>query len=234
MALTAALGDGNIAAMSRLFRPWPKRMAGLLAAGVALGLLADGTLVGAQSGGNVIYACVFDNPTGPNTRIVPETELPCPERSVFTSWSIQGPAGPKGAAGVAGPKGAPGPPGPKGFGLAQGVSKTAFQWIKDGKPAVLNLLLPPGKYLVIAKANIDGSNYDCELFRAGKAPVLDEGFGGGQEERVASTVSVQRLVNLPEGGKMRLVCSNYSGKQTYVRQRKITAIPLGGYFQSGN
>jgi len=203
-------------------------MAGLLAAGVALGLLADGTLVGAQSGGNVIYACVFDNPTGPNTRIVPRTELPCPERSVLTSWSVQGPAGPKGAPGV------PGPPGAKGFGLAQGASKNALQWIKDGQPAVLNLLLPPGKYLVIAKANIDGSNYDCELFRAGKASVLDEGFGGGQEERVASTVSVQRLVNLPEGGKMRLVCRNYSGKQTYVRQRKITAIPLDGYFQSGN
>ena len=220
--------------MSRLSRPWPKPMAALLVAGIALGLLADGTLVGAQSGGNVIYACVFDNPTGPNTRIVPETELPCPERSVFRSWSIQGPAGPTGAAGAKGPPGAPGPPGPKGSGLAQGASKTPFQWIEKGKPVVLNLLLPPGRYLVIAKANIDGSNYDCELFRAGKASVLDEGFGGGQSERVASTVFVQRLVNLPEGGKMRLVCSNYSAKQTWVRQRKITAIPLDGYYQSGN
>lgn len=197
-------------------------MIGLLAAGVAMGLLADGTLVGAQSGGNVIYACVFDNPTGPNTRIVPETELPCPERSAVRSWSIQGPPG------------APGPPGPKGSGLAQGASKTPFQWIEKGKPVVLNLLLPPGRYLVIGKANIEGSNYDCELFRAGKASLLDEGFGGGQEERVASTVFVQRLVNLPDGGKMRLVCSNYSGKQTWVRQRKITAIPLDGYYHSGN
>lgn len=203
-------------------------MAGLLAAGVALGLLADGTLVGAQSAPNVIYACVSDNPTGPNTRIVPETELPCAERSAFRSWSVQGPAGPPGAAG------APGPPGTKGLGLAQGAAKTPLQWIENGKPAVLNLLLPPGKYLVIAKANIEGSNYDCELYRAGKASVLDEGFGGGQSERVASTVSIQRLVNLPDGGKLRLKCSNYSGKQTYVRQRKITAIPLSGYYQSGN
>ncbi len=197
-------------------------MIGLLAAGVAVGLLADGTLVGAQSGGSVIHACVFDTPTGPNTRIVSEAELPCPERSVARSWSMQGPPG------------APGPPGPKGSGLAQGASKTPFQWIEKGKPVVLNLLLPPGRYLVIAKANIEGPNYDCELFRAGKASVLDEGFGGGQEERVASTVFVQRLVNLPEGGKMRLVCSNYTGKQTWVRQRKITAIPLDGYYHSGN
>ena len=42
-------------------------------------------------------------------------------------------------------------------------------------------------------------------------------------------MSIQRLVNLPDGGKMRLKCSNYSGKQ-----RKITAIPLSGYYQSGN
>ena len=208
--------------MSPMSRAGTKRIAALLAAGVALGLLADGTLVGAQSGVGVVYACVFDTPTGPNTRIVPETELPCPERSVSRSWSIQGPAGP------------PGPPGPAGSALAQGTSKTAFQWIEKGNPVVLNLLLPPGKYLVIGKANIEGTNYDCELFRAGKASVLDEGFGGGQEERVASTVSVQRLVNLPGGGKMRLRCSNYSGKQTWVRQRKLTAIPLDGYYQSGS
>ncbi|HYI34987.1 MAG TPA: hypothetical protein VEX39_00150, partial [Thermoleophilaceae bacterium] len=60
--------------------PW-KRTAGLIAVGAAVGFLADGTLVGAQSGGGTIYACVFDNATGPNTRIVPEADLPCPERS---------------------------------------------------------------------------------------------------------------------------------------------------------
>ena len=66
-------------------RQWWKRPAALLAAGAVVGLLADGTLVGAQSGGNVVYACVFDNPTGPNTRIVREADLPCPERSALQS-----------------------------------------------------------------------------------------------------------------------------------------------------
>ncbi len=112
---------------------WWKRSAGLIAAGVVIGVLADGTLVGAQSGG-VVYACVFDNPTGPNTRIVPEADLPCPERSALRSWSVQGPAGPPGAPGpkgatgaqgAQGPKGPKGPKGSSGGGISYGASKSA-------------------------------------------------------------------------------------------------------------
>jgi hypothetical protein len=213
-------------------------MAGLLAAGVALGLLADGALVGAQSGGNIIYACVFDNPTGPNTRIVLEADLPCPERSALQSWSIQGPVGPPGKAGSpgpvgpAGPKGAPGAKGPAGVGLAYGARKTATRFIAKGKQALLNLPLPPGRYMVIAKAAIQGENFACELVRAGSGSVLDEGIAGFAEFS-ASTVSLQRLLNLPAGGKVRLKCHNYGNQQMTVRQRKVTAIQLDGYLDLG-
>jgi hypothetical protein len=70
-----------------MWSSWWKRAAGLIAVGVVAGLLAGATLVGAQSGGNVVYACIFDNATGPNTRIVAEADLPCPQRSVLRSWS---------------------------------------------------------------------------------------------------------------------------------------------------
>jgi hypothetical protein len=99
--------------------------------------------------GKVVYACVFDDLTGPNTRIVAEADLPCPARSVLRSWSIQGPPGapgPKGATGLkgpAGPKGptvATGPKGPKDLGVAYGASKsrsspplwTLRRWVPTG------------------------------------------------------------------------------------------------------
>lgn len=217
-----------------------KRTAGLLAAGVALGLVADGTLVGAQSGGNIIYACVFDTATGPNTRIVEETELPCPDRSVRKSWSIQGPAGAAGPKGAPGPKGAKGPKGPKGpkgsgsDGLAYGASKSAQQQIPKGGSVDLKLPLPKGRYFVTAKASLQTDNVKCKLLRDGNPSPLDEG-SVGSEVRLAGTVSVQRLQTLSAEGRVRLRCVNQSNEQlTFVFDRHITAIQLDGYLHLGS
>jgi hypothetical protein len=207
-----------------------KRGAGLLVAGAALGLVADGTLVGAQTGGNVIYACVFDNPTGPNTRIVAETELPCPERSVRKSWSVQGPAG------AAGPQGPPGPKGPKGpasGGLAYGASKSAQQQIPKGGSVDLKLPLEKGRYFLTAKASLQTDNVKCKLLRDGNASALDAG-SVGSDERLAATVSVQRLHMLTGPGRVRLRCFNQSNELTFVFDRRITAIQLDGYLQLGS
>jgi hypothetical protein len=139
-----------------------RRSAGLLVAGVVIGVLADGTLVGAQSGG-VVYACVFDYPTGPNTRIVAEADLPCPERSTLRSWAQQGPAGPQGASGPPGPKGATGaqglqgPKGTKGSpggGTSYGASKSVGVQIPIDGSVSLKLPLPKGRYFVSAKAGL--------------------------------------------------------------------------------
>ena len=162
---------------------WWKRSAGLIAAGVVVGVLADGTLVGAQSGG-VVYACVFDNPTGPNTRIVPEADLPCPERSSLRSWSVQGPAGPagasgppgpKGAAGIQGPQGPKGPKGSSGGGTSYGASKSLGVQIPIDGSISLKLPLPKGRYFVSAKAGLQTENVKCRLLRVGKAADLDAG-----------------------------------------------------------
>jgi hypothetical protein len=218
---------------------WWKRTAGLIAAGAAVGLLADGALVGAQSGGGTIYACVFDNPTGPNTRIVPEADLPCPERSVLTSWSIQGPPGTPGPAGPVGPKGTTGavgpkgPQGPKGNGTAYGASKSAQQQIPKGGSVALTLPLPAGRYFVNAKASLQTDNVKCKLLRVGNPSALDAA-SVGSDEYMAGTVSVQRLQLLKAGGKVRLTCSNQSNQLAFVFNRRIVAVGIDGFLELGS
>ena len=220
---------------------WWKRSAGLIAAGVVVGVLADGTLVGAQSGG-VVYACVFDNPTGPNTRIVPEADLPCPERSSLRSWSVQGPAGPagasgppgpKGAAGIQGPQGPKGPKGSSGGGTSYGASKSLGVQIPIDGSVSLKLPLPKGRYFVSAKAGLQTENVKCRLLRVGKAADLDAG-SLGSENHAAGTVSVQRLVLLQSAGELRLTCVNQSGKLTFAKNRRIAAIAIDGFLELGN
>ena len=220
---------------------WWKRSAGLVAAGVVIGVLADGTLVGAQSGG-VVYACVFDNPTGPNTRIVAEAELPCPERSSLRSWSVQGPAGPVGAPGPPGPKGATGaqglkgpkgPKGPAGGGTSYGASKSASVQIPKNGSVSLKLPLPKGRYFVSAKAGLQTDNVKCRLQRVGKPADLDAG-SLGSEQHAAGTVSVQRLVLLQSAGELRLTCVNQSNKLAFANNRRIAAIGIDGFLELGN
>lgn len=218
----------------------------MLAAGVGLGLLAGATVVGAQGGGT-IYACVFDNPTGPNVRIVTEADLPCPVRSEPLSWAVEGPQGPQGVAGnqglpgpqgVAGAKGstgAVGPPGAAGAGaVAWGRFKSGFKVLKKGQSTSLDLKLPQaGLYAVIAKAAFQASNYNCTLRRLGKpsSAYHDESFGGGAAG--GGTVFLHFLYDFPAGGVARLRCSNYSNQQATVSNRKITAIKLGGFLNVG-
>jgi hypothetical protein len=218
-----------------------KRSAGLVVAGVVIGVLADGTLVGAQSGG-VVYACVFDNPTGPNTRIVAEADLPCPERSSLRSWSVQGPMGPAGASGPPGPKGATGaqglqgPKGPKGAsggGTSYGASKSAGVQIPIDGSVSLKLPLPKGRYFVSAKAGLQTENVKCRLLRVGKAADLDAGSLGSAEQ-AAGTVSVQRLVLLQSAGELRLTCVNQGGKLTFAKNRRIAAIAIDGFLELGS
>jgi hypothetical protein len=220
--------------------PW-KRTAGLIAVGAAVGFLADGTLVGAQSGGGTIYACVFDNATGPNTRIVSEADLPCPERSEVASWSVQGPSGPtgpQGATGAAGPKGATGavgpkgPQGPKGNGVSYGASKSAPQEIPKGGSVALNLPLAPGRYFVSAKAGLQTDNVKCKLLRVGKSTPLDAASVGAGEH-VAGAVSVQRLLHLSSEGKVRLTCTNQSNHLAFVSNRRIVAVGIDGFLELG-
>jgi hypothetical protein len=218
-----------------------KRSAGLLVAGVVIGVLADGTLVGAQSGG-VVYACVFDNPTGPNTRIVAEADLPCPERSTLRSWAQQGPAGPQGASGPPGPKGATGaqglqgPKGTKGSpggGTSYGASKSVGVQIPIDGSVSLKLPLPKGRYFVSAKAGLQTENVKCHLVRVGKSTDLDAGSLGSAEQ-AAGTVSVQRLVLLQSAGELRLTCVNQGGKLTFAKNRRIAAIAIDGFLELGN
>ena len=220
--------------------PW-KRTAGLIAIGAAVGFLADGTLVGAQSGGGTIYACVFDNATGPNTRIVPEADLPCPERSELASWSVQGPpgaVGPKGATGAAGPQGATGQVGPKGPSGPQGqrhrirsVQERA-QAIPKGGSVSLTLPLPAGRYFVNAKAGLQTDNVKCRLFRVGKSTALDAA-SVGSDACMAGTVSVQRLQYLKSQGKVRLTCTNQSNQLAFVFNRRIVAVGIDGFLELG-
>ena len=223
-------------------RQWWKRPAALLAAGAVVGLLADGTLVGAQSGGNVVHACVFDNPTGPNTRIVREADLPCPERSALQSWSIQGPPGPPGVPGTAGLKGstgaqgAQGPTGPKGakgIGIAYGAAKSAWVQIPKGGSVALTLPLPAGRYFVTAKASLQTDNVKCKLLRVGKPADLDAG-SVGSVEHAAGTVSLQRLQLFKTEGKMRLTCANQSNQLTFASNRRITAVGVDGFLELGS
>jgi len=220
---------------------WWKRSAGLIAAGVVIGVLADGTLVGAQSGG-VVYACVFDNPTGPNTRIVPEAELPCPERSALRSWSVQGPAGapgapgPKGATGAQGaqgPKGPTGPKGPAGGGISYGAAKSASVQIPKNGFLSLKLPLPKGRYFLSAKASLQTDNVKCHLVRVGKAADLDAGSVGA-DDRLAGTVSLQRLQLLQSAGEVRLKCVNQSNELAFVSNRRIAAIGIDGFLELGS
>jgi hypothetical protein len=217
---------------------WWKRSAGLIAAGVVVGVLADGTLVGAQSGG-AVYACVFDNPTGPNTRIVTEAELPCPERSSLRSWSVQGPAGPSGAPGPPGPKGSQGiqgPKGPKGSsggGTSYGASKSAWIQIPKNGSVSLKLPLPKGRYFVSAKAGLQTDNVKCHLIKVGKSTDLDAGsLGSG--EYAAGTVSVQRLVLLQSAGELRLKCVNQSNQLANANNRRIAAVRIDGFLELGS
>ncbi len=218
---------------------WWKRSVGLVAAGVAVGLLADGTLVGAQSGGNIVYACVFDNPTGPNTRIVGEAELPCPERSVLRSWSIQGPPGapgPKGATGSKGATGATGPKGPKGAqggGTSYGASKSASVQIPKGGSVAITLPLSKGRYFVTAKAALQTDNVKCKLLRVGAAAPLDAASVGAGEY-MAGAVSVQRLLLLKGEGKVRLTCFNQSNQIAFVSNRRIAALAVDGFLELGS
>jgi hypothetical protein len=218
-----------------------KRSTGLLVAGAVIGVLADGTLVGAQSGG-VVYACVFDNPTGPNTRIVAEADLPCPERSSLRSWSVQGPMGPAGASGPPGPKGATGiqgpqgPKGPKGSsggGTSYGASKALAVQIPHKGSVSLTLPLPKGRYFVSAKAGLQTDNVKCHLVKVGKATDLDAG-SLGTDEHAAGVVSVQRLVLMQSEGKVRLTCVNQSNQLTYTSNRRIAAIAIDGFLELGN
>jgi hypothetical protein len=213
----------------------------LIAVGVVAGLLAGATLVGAQSGGNVVYACIFDNPTGPNTRIVAEADLPCPERSVLRSWSIQGPPGapgPKGPTGLKGPTGpkgptgAPGAKGPKGLGVAYGASKSGWVEIPHGGSVALTLPLPKGRYFVTAKAGLQTDNVKCKLLRVGKSAALDAASVGA-DEFMAGAVSVQRLQLLKGEGKLRLTCVNQSNQLSFVHNRRITAIAVDGFLELG-
>ena len=218
-----------------------KRSAGLLVAGVVIGVLADGTLVGAQSGG-VVYACVFDNPTGPNTRIVAEADLPCPERSTLRSWAQQGPAGPQGASGPPGPKGAtgiqgpPGPKGPKGpggGGTSYGISKSAWVEIPKNGSLTLKLPLAKGRYFLSAKASLQTDNVKCHLVRVGKSADLDAG-SLGSAEHAAGTVSLQRLQLLQSAGEIRLKCVNQSNQLAFVSNRRLTAIGIDGFLELGS
>ena len=214
---------------------WWKRPAALIAAGAVVGLLAGGTFVGAQSGG-VVYACVFDNPTGPNTRIVQGTDLPCPERSELRSWSVQGPpgaqgpAGPKGATGAQGPKG---PKGPKGGGVAYGAAKSAWVHIPKGGSVALTLPLPAGSYFVSAKASLQTDNVKCRLLRVGKPSDLDAGSVGA-DVRMAGTVSVQRFQLLKTEGKVRLTCFNQSNEPAFASNRRISAVEVDGFLELGS
>jgi hypothetical protein len=218
-----------------------KRSVGLVAAGAVIGVLADGTLVGAQSGG-VVYACVFDNPTGPNTRIVAEADLPCPERSSLRSWSTQGPMGPAGAPGPPGPKGATGiqgpqgPKGPKGAsggGISYGASKSAGVQIPINGSISLKLPLPKGRYFVSAKAGLQTENVKCSLVKVGKATDLDAG-ALGSDSQAAGTVSVQRLVLMQSAGELRLTCVNQGGKLSFAKNRRIAAIAIDGFLELGS
>ncbi len=176
---------------------------------------------------------------GPNTRIVAEAELPCPERSALRSWSVQGPAGapgapgPKGATGAQGPKGPKGPKGPGGGGTSYGASKSASVQIPKNGSVSLTLPLPKGRYFVSAKASLQTDNVKCRLLRVGKAADLDAGsIGSG--DHVAGTVSVQRLQLLQSAGQVRLTCVNQSSKLTFVSNRRIAAIGIDGFLELGS
>jgi hypothetical protein len=86
-------------ALRSLARDWHK-----VALGAAVGLLAGGAIVSADSGdASLVHGCVFSatgTPSGPNVRIVGENDA-CPGGSTAKHWSIQGPPGGQGPQGPA-------------------------------------------------------------------------------------------------------------------------------------
>lgn len=97
------------------FRPWlTHRRLAWGAGAVALALVGGTAVVGAQSAGGVIHACV--HPNSGRIQIVGLTTT-CDRNERPLDWNIQGPqgpAGPQGTKGDAGPQGGPGPKGDKG------------------------------------------------------------------------------------------------------------------------
>jgi hypothetical protein len=101
------------------FRPWRshRRLTWGMGA-VALALVGGATVVGAQSTGGVIRACVS---TSGSLQIV-GSGVACKNNESLLTWNTQGLQGPPGPARPAGPAGPAGPVGPQGPAGVSGVT----------------------------------------------------------------------------------------------------------------
>ena len=120
-------------------------------AGAVCALALAGLLLAQGAEASVIHACV--KRTSGATRIV-SAKAKCRKGEQKLSWNTSGPAGPAGRSGATGAEGKAGANGTDGAvaGFTESTSTTVVSLPPLKEEALLSKVVPPGSYLVFAKA----------------------------------------------------------------------------------
>lgn len=139
-------------ATPRRLRPSPAMAVALLALCVAIGGVAVAAIPGP---GGVIKGCYDPSSSPQHPLSVVDDDGDCRSPNVLLPFNQQGPQGPQGTAGPAGP------PGPAGAGVAY-TTTSLLPTIPLGAKTktIATLSVPVGKYVVIAKANVQTHDFD--------------------------------------------------------------------------
>src|SRR6267143_2070657 len=188
--------------MTRLFK-FKKR---LIAATVVAGLLLSATAALAWfTDDGTLHICIFEGNFGDVHTI--RALLPgeaCGGGETAVTLNLQGPPGPQGPTGATGATGATGPNGA--IALRAVYRENGIDYAPDNSYKTLATvsLIPPGNYMVWAKANLQESvesgtnlNFDCQLVQSppgGASGVID---AGEIEQLSDAVINLQRPVVLP-------------------------------------
>jgi hypothetical protein len=148
--------------------------------------------------------------------------------SVRGARGARGPAGPQGAQGAQGPQGGQGPQGAQGpTGPSDGfytATATGQAISTVGVTTVESLTLPPGNYLLWARANLqtNGNNVRCHVAPSGTGADAIDHTAAGYE----GTLSFSDAVSLPSGGTVTFSCTAFVATST-AYQRVLEAVRVG-------
>jgi type VI protein secretion system component Hcp len=180
--------------------------AGMVGAGLAF-VIAAGVRLPAQSGGQVIRACVTEEGV---LRVIGPNET-CKGKRELLTWGVEGPAGPTGSAGPAGPAGPTGPTGAAG---------------RDGRDGTSPAPPPPmfEAQLLIPSKSAQPSPVLGLSFGASNPMTIGSGSGGAGVGKV--TFSSMNIMKMLDGLSVPLLMAASMGSA--IPEVIITVFDLSG------
>ena len=199
----------------------------LLRAAGAVAVASIGALLAASpawAGPPVVYnACVSQTGSvrllgfGPPPRGGGAAVVACNDDETPITWNSVGPPGPPGPQGVQGPQGFTGPQGPQGAPGPQGPAGAGKVFnvyvehadVPNGNDTTVATLsgLPPGRYVVTAKMDLQTDNdayWGCYLEvdpGTGVFTVFDSAVSGKATGVSASPIAMAGVIDLPKAGQ---------------------------------